>query len=163
MSTTDGTKSATQYCLFDQLPLITTRLVCETHLPFSDRIQVSSPADVAGILQEYFRDKDREEFLIVLLNTANVITGLSQISVGGLAASVVEPRQVFKVAVLANAAALILAHNHPSGNPEPSREDIRITRQLVEAGQLMGIPVHDHLIIAGATYISLAERGLMPL
>ncbi len=161
MSTNGGTKSATQYCLFNQLPLITTRLVCEARLPFSDRIQVSSPADVAGVLQEYFRDKDREEFLIVLLNTANVITGLSQISVGGLAASVVEPRQVFKVAVLANAAALILAHNHPSGNPEPSREDIRITRQLVEAGQLMGIPVHDHLIIAGATYISLAERGLM--
>ncbi len=163
MSTTDGTKSAAQYCLFDQLPLITTRLVCETHLPFSDRIQVSTPTDVAGVLQEYFRDKDREEFLIVLLNTANVVVGLSQISVGGLAASVVEPRQVFKVAVLANAAALILAHNHPSGNVEPSREDIRITRQLVEAGQLMGIPVHDHLIIAGATYTSLAERGLMPL
>ncbi len=148
MPTINGTKSATQYSLFNQLPLITTRLVCETHLPFSDRIQVSTPADVAGVLQEYFRDKDREEFLIVLLNTANVITGLSQISVGGLAASVVEPRQVFKVAVLANAAALILAHNHPSGNAEPSREDIRITRQLVEAGQLMGIPVHDHLISA---------------
>ncbi len=78
------------------------------------------------------------------MNTANVIIGLSQISVGGLAASIVEPRQVFKVAVLANAAAVILAHNHPSGNVEPSREDIRITRQLVEAGQLMGIPVHDH-------------------
>ncbi len=117
MPTINGTKSATQYCLFNQLPLITTRLVCETRLPFSDRIQVSTPADVAGVLQEYFRDKDREEFLIVLLNTANVITGLSQISVGGLAASIVEPRQVFKVAILANAAALILAHNHPSGAP----------------------------------------------
>ena len=109
--------SAIQYCLFDQLPLITTRLVCEARLPFSDRIQVSIPADVAPILMDYFRDKDREEFLIVLLNTANVVVGLSQISVGGLAASVVEPRQVFKVAVLANAAALILAHNHPSGAP----------------------------------------------
>ena len=140
--------SAIQYNLFGQLPLITTRLVCETHLPFSSRIQISSPSDVAPILMDYFRDKDREEFLIVLLNTANVVVGLSQISVGGLAASIVEPRQVFKVAVLANAAALILAHNHPSGNVEPSREDIRITRQLVEAGQLMGIPVHDHLIRA---------------
>ncbi len=105
--------------------------------------------------------KDREEFLTVLLDTANTILGLALISVGGLAVSVVEPRQVFKVAILANASALILAHNHPSGNPEPSREDIRITRQLVEAGQLMGIPVHDHLIIAGDTYTSLAERGLM--
>ncbi len=109
--------SATQYCLFDQLPLITTRLVCEARLPFSDRIQVSIPSDVAPILMDYFRDKDREEFLIVLLNTANVIMSLSQISVGGLAVSVVEPRQVFKVAILANAASLILAHNHPSGAP----------------------------------------------
>lgn len=147
--------------MFNNLPLYTTRLVCETKLPFSDRIQVSSPADVAPILQEYFRDKDREEFLIVLLSTANTILGLSQISVGGLAASIVEPRQVFKVAILANAAALICSHNHPSLNPEPSREDIKITRQLVEAGHLMGIPVHDHLIIAGTTYTSLAERGLM--
>ncbi len=135
MPTNGGTESATQYCLFDQLPLITTRLVYETRLPFSDRIRVSVPADVAPILMDYFRDKDREEFLIVLLNTANVIMSLSQISVGGLAASIVEPRQVFKVAILANAAALILAHNHPSGNVEPSREDIRITRQLVEAGK----------------------------
>ena len=92
---------------------------------------------------------------------STITTGLSQISAGGLAASIVEPRQVFKTAILANAAAIICAHNHPSMNPEPSKEDIRITRQLVEAGQLMGIPVHDHLIIAGATYTSLAERGLM--
>ncbi len=69
-------------------------------------------------------------------------------SVGGLAASVVEPRQVFKAAILANAASVIVCHNHPSGNPEPSREDIRIIRQLVEAGKLMGIPVLDHVISA---------------
>ena len=99
--------------------------------------------------------------MIVLLDTANKMIGLSRISVGGLASSIVEPRQVFKTAILANAAAIILAHNHPSGNPEPSREDIRITRQLVEAGKLMGVPVHDHLIIAETGHTSLAERGLM--
>ena len=166
MPTNGGTKSAAspyQLQLFSNFPLYTTRLVCEQTFPFCDRIQVSTPADVAPILQEYFRDKDREEFIVVLLTTANTILGLAQISVGGLAASIVEPRQVFKVAILANAAAVILAHNHPSQNPEPSREDIRITRQLVEAGQLMGVPVHDHLIIAGATYTSLAERRLMSL
>ena len=97
----------------------------------------------------------------MLLDTANTIIGLSQISVGGLAASIVEPRQVFKVAILANAAAIICVHNHPSGNVEPSREDIRITRQLVEAGKLMGIPVHDHLIIGHNTFTSMAERGLI--
>ena len=153
--------SAYQLHLFSHLPLYTTRLVCEKRFPFSDRIQVSKPAEVAPILIEYFRDKDREEFLIVLLDTANTIIGLSQISVGGLAASIVEPRQVFKVAILANAAAIICSHNHPSENVEPSREDVRITKQLVEAGKLMGVPVHDHLIIAGSQYTSLAERGLM--
>ena len=157
----DKDRSVYQLQLFSHLPLYTTRLVCERRFPFSDRIQVCSPADVAPILIEYFRDKDREEFIIVLLNTANVILGLSQISVGGLSASIVEPRQVFKVAVLANAAAIILCHNHPSGNVEPSREDIRITQQLVEAGKLMGVPVHDHLIIGQNTYTSLAERGLI--
>lgn len=150
-----------QLHLFSNIPLFTTRLVCERRFPFSDRIQVSSPEDLAPILQEYFHDKDREEFVIVLLDTANTIFGLSQISVGGLAASIVEPRQVFKVAVLANAAAIILSHNHPSGNPKPSREDIQATRQLVEAGRVMGVPVHDHLIITDTGYTSFAEAGLL--
>ncbi len=150
-----------QGCLFSHVPFYTTRLVRETHFTFSHRKQVSSPEEVADLLQQYFQDKDREEFLVVLLDTSNSLIGFSQISVGGLAASIVEPRQVFKVAILANAAAIILAHQHPSGNPEPSREDIRITRQLVEAGKLMGVPVHDHLIIAENGYVSLAERGLL--
>lgn len=89
------------------------------------------------------------------------VIGLSLISVGGLAASIVEPRQIFKTAILASAAALILAHNHPSGNPESSREDIKVTRQLVEASQIMGVSVHDHLIITPAQYTSLAERGIL--
>ena len=147
--------------LYSRLPIYTTRLVRETEFTFSERERVCAPQDVATLMQEYFRDKDREEFLVALLDTSNAVCGLAQISVGGLAASIVEPRQVFKTAILANAAAIICLHNHPSGNPEPSREDIRITRQLVEAGKLMGVPVHDHLIIAGATYTSLAERGLM--
>ena len=113
------------------------------------------------MLAEYFEDRDREEFVVVLLDTANTITGLHVASVGGLAAAIVEPRQVFKAAVLANAAAILLAHNHPSGNPEPSREDVAVTKQLVEAGRVMGIPVHDHLIITGHGYTSLAERGVM--
>ena len=140
---------------------VTTRLVRESSDEY-ERIQVTGPEDVAAFLHQYFHDKDREEFLIVLLSTSNVIIDMAVVSVGGLAASIVEPRQVFKTAALANAAAIVCAHNHPSGNPEPSREDIRITRQLVEAGKLMGIPIHDHVIIAGKTHTSLAERGLMP-
>lgn len=162
MATGKGTKSAAyQMHLFSNLPLYTTQLVREASFPFCERIQVTVPADVAPMLQEYFRLKDREEFLTVLLDTANSVLGLAQISVGGLAASIVEPRQVFKVAILSNAAAVILSHNHPSGNVEPSREDLRITRQLVEAGKLMGVPVHDHIIVGQNAYTSLAERGLM--
>ena len=137
-----------QQVLFSHVPMYTTRLVRETHFTFPHREQVSSPADVAAVLQHYFADKDREELILVLLDQANSMIGLSQISVGGLAASIVEPRQVFKTAILANAAAIIVAHQHPSGNPEPSREDIRISRQLLEAGKLMGVPLHDHLISA---------------
>ena len=146
--------------LFSNVPLVTTRLVREDTLPWP-RTQLASPEDAAAFFNFYFSDKLTEEFWVVLLNTANVVIGCSQISRGGLAASIVEPRAVFQTAMLANAAAIICLHNHPSGNLEPSREDIRITRQLVEAGKLMGIPVHDHLIIAGDTYTSLAERGLM--
>lgn len=154
-------QEAYRQALFSGVPLYTTRLVREKTFRFAERTQVSSPADVAQALIPYFADKDREECLAALVDTANSLIGLVQISVGGLAASIVEPRQVFKAAILANAAAVICLHNHPSGNPEPSREDIRITRQLVEAGKLLGIPLHDHVIIAEDTYTSLAERGLL--
>ena len=129
--------------------------------PAAERVQVYSPADVADVYGPLLRDLKKEIFKVVFLNTANVITGDYTASEGGLAASIVEPRAVFGRAILENAAALICLHNHPSGNPEPSREDVRVTRQLVEAGRLMGVPVHDHLIIAGRTYTSLAERGLL--
>lgn len=126
-----------------------------------DRVQVCSPEDVAKVYGPVMRDLSKEIFKVVLLNTANYIIGDYTASEGGLASSIVEPRGVFKKAIVEQAAAIICLHNHPSGNPEPSREDIRVTRQLVEVGKLVGIPVHDHLIIAGATYTSLAERGLM--
>ena len=126
-----------------------------------DRCQIKSPQDVAARYGPHMRDLRTEIFKIVLLNTANVILCDYTVSEGGLAASIVEPRAVFQKAVLDNAASIICLHNHPSGNTEPSREDIRVTRQLVEAGKIMGIPVHDHIIIAGKKYTSLAERGLM--
>lgn len=146
--------------LFSQVPLYTTRLIREGLFTFTEREQVTTPEGVAVVLQDYFEGKDREEFVIVLLDTANTMIGLSTVSVGGLAASIVEPRQVMKVAILANAASIICAHNHLSGNPEPSQADIHVTRQLREAGKLMGVPVHDHLIITGDGYTSLAEHGI---
>ncbi len=147
--------------LFSGVPLYTTRLVREHTFSFPERTQVCSPDAVATVLRSYFESRDREEFVVCLLDTANTLVGLHVASVGGLAASIVEPRQVFKAAVLANAASLIVAHNHPSGNPEPSREDVQITKQLVEAGKVMGIPIHDHLILTDHGHTSLAGRGLM--
>ncbi len=126
-----------------------------------ERVQVTCPDDVADAYGPLLRDLDKEVFKVVHLNTANVIIGDYTVSEGGLSSSVVEPRGVFEQAILDDAAAVICLHNHPSGNPEPSREDIRITRQLVEAGDTMGIPVHDHLIIAGTDHTSLAERGVI--
>ncbi len=126
-----------------------------------ERPSLRTPADVAARYGPRLRDLKREVFVVVLLDTAGRATGDFTVSEGGLSASIVEPRAVFQRAVLENAAAVVCLHNHPSGNPEPSREDVAITRQLVEAGRLMGIPVHDHVIIAGRGYTSLAERGLL--
>ena len=99
--------------------------------------------------------------LTVVLLAANFFFVGAEFSLIAARRSIVEPRAVFQKAILENAASVICLHNHPSGNLEPSREDIRITRQLVECGRLMGIPVHDHIIIAGDGFTSLSERGLM--
>ncbi len=167
-STTPGTGAAAraggttyQQALFSGVPLYTTKLVRERTFLFAERAKVRAPQDLAAVLRDYFGERDREEFVVCFLDTAGTLVGLHVASVGGLAASIVEPRQVFKAAVLANAAAIIVAHNHPSGNLEPSREDVAVTKQLVEAGKVMGVPVHDHLVIAEAGFTSLAERGLM--
>jgi DNA repair protein RadC len=125
------------------------------------RVQVRTPADVAAAYGPRLRDLQQEVFVVLHLNTANVITSEYSLTTGGLSASIVEPRRVFERAILESAASLICLHNHPSGNPEPSREDVAITTQLVEGGKLLGIPVRDHLIIAGRGFTSLAERGLM--
>lgn len=163
----DGKSSKTQETdaykkrIYSHLPIYSTRLVRETEFPFKVRSQLRTPEDVAALLVEYYREHDREEFVVLLLDTANTVTGIVRTSSGGLAASIVEPRQVFKAAILGNAAAVIVAHNHPSGNTEPSREDIRVTRQLAEVGKIMGIPMHDHVIIGESHFTSLAERGLI--
>ena len=133
----------------------------ESQTGTDERVQVCSPDDVASVYGPLMRDLKKEIFKVVHLNTANVIVADYTVSEGGLASSIVEPRAVFERAILDNAASVVCLHNHPSGNPEPSREDIRVTRQLVEAGTVMGIPVYDHIIIAGPAHTSLAERGVI--
>jgi len=122
--------------------------------------KITSPQDVAEIFIPILRDDNKEKFIVVCLNSANKIIKHEIISVGNLNSSVVHPREIFKVAIDNSSASIILIHNHPSGNPEPSNEDIRITKKIVETGKIMDIPVFDHLIIAGETYTSLVEKRL---
>ena len=123
---------------------------------------VNSPEDVAAIAMPRLRYSMKENFVVLLLDTKHHVIGMPVISVGSLSASVVHPREVFETAVKNFAASMILVHNHPSGDPTPSAEDINITRRLVQAGKIMDIPVLDHVVIGDDCFISLKEKGLIP-
>jgi DNA repair protein RadC len=127
----------------------------------ADRPLFKRSSDVAGRYLPLMRDLRKEVFKVLLLNRANRFIKEVFISEGTLDASIVHPRDVFREALLEPAAGIILIHNHPSGNPSPSDEDLRITKQLVEAGRLLGIKVYDHIILAGESYRSLADEGLL--
>ncbi|NWF93528.1 MAG: DNA repair protein RadC [Syntrophaceae bacterium] len=118
-------------------------------------------SDVARIYLPLMRDLRKEVFKVLLLNRANRLIKEVTVSEGTLDASIVHPREVFREAMLESASGVILIHNHPSGNTNPSEEDLRITRQLAEAGRLLGIKVYDHIILAGEDYRSLADEGLL--
>ncbi len=121
---------------------------------------VSSPADVNGLLRGQIANLDRENFVAVLLNSKNEVIEVSKVSVGTLSATLVHPREVFKPAIRASAASVILAHNHPSGKVEPSREDKEVTRRMADAAEIIGIEVLDHVIL-GDGYFSMKEHGLL--
>lgn len=123
--------------------------------------KITSPQDVADIFIPLFADEVKEHFIVVCLNSANKIIKYEKISVGNLNSSVVHPREIFKTAIENNSASIILMHNHPSGNPEPSQTDISVTKKIVEGGKIMDIPVFDHIIIAGNSYLSFVERRLI--
>ena len=124
--------------------------------------QIRSSANASTILQTYLADVDREHFVVLLLNQKNRVIGVHTVSVGSLTASIVHPRETFKAAILANAAAIICGHNHPSGDCQPSREDRAITQRLKEGGALLGINLLDHVIVGGeGRYFSFADENLL--
>ena len=125
--------------------------------------RVRGPRDVFLRLGPQLRDRRQEEFWVLYLDTQNRILNERCLTVGLLNSSLVHPREVFAPAIARAAASLILAHNHPSGDPEPSPEDIEVTRQLVESGRLLGIPVRDHIVLGDGHFVSLLERGLLEL
>jgi DNA repair protein RadC len=124
-------------------------------------IELNSPEKVVKAIRASIEDKAKEHFKLVLLNVRNVILDISTISVGTVNASLVHPREVFKKAIAHGASSVVLAHNHPSGNPEPSEDDVKLTQRLAEAGRLLGIEVLDHIIVTTKQFVSFKERGLM--
>ena len=127
----------------------------------NNRVTIKSPSEVSMLMMEEMRYLKKEVFKVILLNTKNHIIKYLNVSVGSLNASIVHPREVFSEAVKAGCSGMLLVHNHPSGDPEPSREDIETTRRLVNAGSILGIKVLDHVIIGDGRYVSLREQGLM--
>ena len=125
------------------------------------RVVLSSPAAVHAAYGPLMEDLPREVFRVALLDAQNGLLRDRVISEGTLSASLVHPREVFKPAILEAAASVVLLHNHPSGDPTPSREDIRLTRQLVECARLLDLRVHDHVVIGHGRFVSLAERGII--
>ena len=123
--------------------------------------KVEGPEDVARYVIPSLRFEQKEHFLAMFLDIRNRILALSTISVGSLTASIAHPREVFREAIRYSAAGVILVHNHPSGDPTPSREDIQLTKQMMKAGEIMGIPVLDHVVVAGDNFLSLKEANCL--
>lgn len=124
-------------------------------------IVIRGPDDVVKALGRRLSREQREHFLVLLLNARHEAIGRETISIGSLNASIVHPREVFLPAILSSAASIVLVHNHPSGDPEPSDEDLSITKRMVQVGDLVGIGVLDHVIVASRGVVSLRSRGLL--
>ena len=125
-----------------------------------DRPAITSPEAAADLVIPLLDGHDRERCLALLLDTKHRLLELTTVSIGSVDHTFMAPREVFRDALLANASAIVLAHNHPSGDPEPSRDDEAITRRLVSAGEMLGISVLDHLVTGGSRWVSLARRGV---
>lgn len=124
-----------------------------------DEYRITTPEDAADLVMNEMRDLKREVLKVLILNTKNIVTGSVDASVGTLSSSIVHPRDIFRDAIKRNAASIILVHNHPSGDPTPSGDDINSTRRVREAGRIIGIELLDHIIIGEGRFTSLKEKG----
>ena len=131
-----------------------------TRMPIVERPIIRSPAEAAQLLMPEMADLEQEHLRTILLDTRNQVLSIPTIYIGSLNSSVIRVGELFKVGIRQNAAALIVAHNHPSGDPLPSPEDVSVTRQIVKAGKLLGIEVLDHVIIGRGSFVSLKERQM---
>lgn len=134
------------------------RIAC---LPRKDRIEIANPNDIAQLFMEKMRYYKKEHFKVLMINAKGEIIEETEISVGDLCSTVIHPREVFSNAIRRGAASVIFVHNHPSGNPKPSKQDIETTKRLVRAADILGIPVLDHIIIGDGKYMSFKRKGLI--
>ena len=138
--------------------IVSLKMVRETSILYKER-KVKSPEDAYNLLKPLMIDADREQFIVVCLDTKNQPTAINVCHVGSLNSSIVHPREVMKAAILSSSASIIVAHNHPSQDPTPSREDVEVTKRLADAGNLLGIELLDHLVICEEKFVSLKEKG----
>jgi len=141
-----------------RVDIVSLRLVKETSLLYKDRA-IRSPEDGYNLFKQFLGELDREYFVVMCLDVKNQPTAINICHIGSLNASIVHPREVMKTAILSNSASILVLHNHPSGNPLESPEDIEVTKRLAEAGRIIGIELLDHLIVGDNNFISLKEKG----
>lgn len=126
-----------------------------------DTFRITDPKSAADLVMESMRYLKQEQLKVIMLNTKNIVLSIKDVSLGSLDSSIVHPREVFAEAIRKSSASIIICHNHPSGDPTPSGEDINVTRRLKECGKLLGIELLDHLIIGNGSFISLREKGIL--
>ena len=143
-----------------RINIVSIKMVKESSFLYRTR-QILSPNDAYEMIKDQLQDLDREQFIIACLNTKNEPTNITVVSVGSLNKAIVHPREVFKTAILSNAASIMAFHNHPSGDTTPSQQDLQLTNRLYEAGELLGIKLLDHLIIGDGSFTSLKEKGYL--
>jgi DNA repair protein RadC len=136
-------------------------LIKEKSIAYGQSSLVLSPQQVYELIKEYLQDTDREHFIAIFLDSRSAVIGMHTVSVGTLTESLVHPREVFKGAILANAASIIVAHNHPSGDHFPSEADLSVTAKLKESGRIVGIPIEDHVIIGREGFTSFRQQGVL--
>ena len=141
--------------------IVSLKLVKEASVLYKPRY-INSPHDAAQLITPFIAELDREKVIVICLDVKNQPTTIATVSVGNLSSSLVHPREVFKTAILANAAGIVVAHNHPSGDLTPSKDDINVTKRLQKAGEILGVDILDHVIVGpNQGYISFREQRLL--
>lgn len=141
-----------------RVDIVSLKMIKESSILYVNR-RIKTADEAAYLVRTLLESSDREKLIVCCLNSKNEPTSLSVVSIGSLNSSIVHPREVFKTAIISNAASILIAHNHPSGDIEPSKEDINITERIKQSGDIIGIKLLDHLIIGDNKHLSLKEEG----